>query len=29
VKVSLIEKYGNRVKFGKPPEGIKTIAINL
>jgi nucleotide sugar dehydrogenase len=29
VKVSLIEKYGNRVKFGKPPENIKTIAINL
>jgi nucleotide sugar dehydrogenase len=29
VKDSLTEKYGSRVKFGKPPEGIKTIAINL
>jgi nucleotide sugar dehydrogenase len=25
----LIEWYGDRIKFGKPPEGIKTIAINL
>lgn len=29
VKDFLIENYGDRVKFGKPPEDIKTIAINL
>jgi UDPglucose 6-dehydrogenase len=29
VKNFLTENYGDRVKFGKPPENIKTIAINL
>jgi len=29
VDAHLIEWYGDRIKFGKPPEGIKTIAINL
>jgi UDPglucose 6-dehydrogenase len=29
VKSNLTECYGDRIKFGKPPEGIKTIAINL
>lgn len=29
VEKNLIEWYGDRIKFGKPPEDIKTIAINL
>jgi len=29
VQKKLIEWYGDRIKFGKPPEDIKTIAINL
>jgi nucleotide sugar dehydrogenase len=29
VKSNLTEWYGDRIKFGKPPEGVKTIAINL
>jgi nucleotide sugar dehydrogenase len=29
VKEHLTQLYGNRIKFGKPPEGVKTIAINL
>jgi UDPglucose 6-dehydrogenase len=29
VKSNLTEWYGNKIKFGKPPEGVKTIAINL
>jgi nucleotide sugar dehydrogenase len=29
VKNELVQWYGNRVKFGKPPEDIKTFAINL